>query len=215
MNRQTKSQNSIILSIILFCFTLTNIVHCLKNDSKLKQTNLIELKNSNKKYTCGQSTMAKEPIKPEELHDNMLKHELLQMKSKHETKLKQSNLIESKNSNKKHTCGHSLMAKVAIKPLELYGNISQHEFLQIRSKQEWAPIRIHVDYSILDSQTDKVSAEKIKVVKEVMERSVKVFQKLLRVKPLITPVKPGSEALKEIPFSEDVKKLSICRYWII
>ena len=126
---------------------------------------------------------------------------------KSDFKLKKSNLIQLKN--KISTCGHAKMAKVDMKPVELYGNMSQQQFLQMRTKQEWAPIRIHVDYSVLNSQSKQVSAEKISVIREVMDKSVKVLEKLLRVKPLINLLNPGFRAQRYIPFSEEVKKNGI------
>ena len=75
-----------------------------------------------------------------------------------------------------HKCGTDLLKK------EKKVFVKQ---LVTTKKDKWAPIRIHLDYSYIDKNKEKFSADHVEYLKEKVMPNVKnIFESLLKVRPI-------------------------------
>jgi hypothetical protein len=84
-------------------------------------------------------------------------------------------LLKFKNTNS-HKCGTDALEK------------SQRVLLKQSNgtQNTWAPLRIHLDFSLLDAKIDQFSLDHVKFLKEqVMPRTVEIFKSLLTVRPIV------------------------------
>lgn len=86
--------------------------------------------------------------------------------------------------NSKRCASGEYQKKLTLKPLATLSNRTR--FLQ---NDEWEAIRIHVDYTNLDSKLGQVTQEMIDGIKQVMGEAINAYQQILKVKRLDVPLK--------------------------
>lgn len=119
-------------------------------------------------------------------------------------KLKKNNPLVKAFSHR--SCGFGKIPRREMIPNRMYSDLTPEEALDLHNKLEWSAIRIHVDYSKLESQVGEIAKEKVESVKEIIQKSVVVLQKLLKVKPLQKRLMLGEQTKNELPFSDSIKQ---------
>ncbi len=85
-------------------------------------------------------------------------------------------------------CGVHLLKDVKMVEYNPYGNESELESKKRFLTTTWQSVRIHIDYTTLDAQ-ESIDLSQRNRLKQIMNQTIELFSKLLKVKPLDTPLK--------------------------